>query len=476
MDLGRNFSGLAKAIPLFAAILAVALLYSPSLTVLWKKWILWDQDLAHSIPTLGVMLALLARRTYVVAELKPKKNATYWLLLSALAICSLGWYLFESLSISLPAYFMLIAVLCLFISTSFSTQLTLAILPTLGLLIFVIPVWSDLTGVLVELSSFVVGHAVKLSHLTVLLEGSSIFLPSGTIYIADGCSGIRYLIISLLMGYILILLNQYKLRNAIATLAIAGLLGLIANWLRIYLLVVIGYHSEMQSSLMHDHETFGWIVFACILIPAIYFSPVSKTANPIIHIPKRVSFLPLLPLAIGPALLYLGSTTTSTNTPLNINHLSQYKIASNERIGIALHPKITHADGQTVEIDQLKIRVDLFTNTPAEPRKEIVPFIGSLTDRNEWLLEQSPKAAPENFDIGIYKQVGGTSRIIIAKQYIVGTMHTDSYLEAKLIQIVAKAMGDSYFGLLTAQANCATDCTTELAIITGALPRINRTQ
>ena len=476
MDLGRNISGLGKATPLFAAIVVFVLLYLPSLTTLWKKWVLWDQDLAHSIPTLGVMLVLLARRTYNIVDNNVSKNYWYWIQLVALAGCSLLWYFFESLSISLPAYFILMAALCLFISTSFSTEFMWAIFPVLGLLIFVIPVWSELTSLLVTLSSITVGYAVKLSQLTALLEGSSIFLPSGTIYIADGCSGIRYLIISLLMGYILILLNQYKLRAALTTLAIAAILGLVANWLRIYLLVLIGYHTEMQSSLMRDHETFGWIIFAGILIPAIYFSPVSKSATSILNIPKRLSFLPLLPLAMGPLLLYFTSSTIPTDLPLNLNHLAQHKITTSERIGTQLRPGIARADRLIVELNQLQIRIDLFTNVPSGNRDEIVPFISGLVDRNEWLLEQSPETDAKDFNIGIYKQVGSTSRILIARQYIVGKMHTDSYLKAKLIQIIAKAMGNSYFGLLTVQANCKTDCKTEIIQLNNLLPTISPKQ
>lgn len=471
MDLRRNFARLPTATPIFAAILVVSLLYFPSLATLWKKWVLWDQDLAHAIPTIGVMLVLLGRKTYHPTG-PASSGHMQWLLLIAVGICSLCWYFFESLSISLPAYFMLMATLCLFIGATFSTSLLLAILPILGLLIFTVPIWSELTNILVNISSIVVGQAVKLSNVTVLLDGSSLFLPSGTIYIADGCSGIRYLIISLLMGYILILLNQYKLRAAITTLVIATVLGLVANWLRIYLLVLIGYHTEMQSSLMHDHETFGWILFACLLVPAIYFSPVSKNPATVIGIPKRPNFLPLIALAIGPLLLHFTSTTPTASTPLQLTHLDQYKIMPSTRIGTELMPGIKFADKRIVELEQLEIRVDLFTNTPQGKREEIVPFISGLTNRSEWLLEQSINTDSSTFEIAIYKKVGGNARIIIAKQYIVGTMQTDSYMLAKFMQIIAKTTGNSYFGLLTAQANCETDCKSEQDKLIASLPKI----
>jgi exosortase len=472
MDLFRNLARHLTVTPIFAAILAVALLYFPSLVTLWQKWVLWDQDLAHAIPTIGVMLVLLGSSRYAAKDAQPE-NFPYWLLLLATAGCSLGWYLFESLSISLPAYLLLIATLCFFIGACFSTSTMLAILPMLGLLLFTIPIWSELTGVLVNLSTLAVGQAVKISNLTVLIDGSSLFIPSGTIYIADGCSGIRYLIISLLMGYILILINQYKLRTAITTLLVAGLLGLFANWLRIYLLVLIGYHSDMQSSLMSDHETFGWLLFACLLIPAIYFAPINRNPAKIISIPKRPRFLSLSALSLGPLLLYINSTTPSSHSPLQLNHLDRFKTETHERIGTELSPGINHSDKRFIELEELKIRVDLFTHTPTRQREEIVPFIQGLINRSDWSLERSLAQDHSKFNLAIYKKVGGNARTILATQYIVGKTRTEKYIAAKFLQIIANAAGDKYFGLLTAQVNCSSDCNDEFDKLNQSLPAIS---
>lgn len=472
MDFSRHLARLLATAPIFAAILAVSLLYFPSVATLWRKWILWDQDLAHAIPTIGVMLVLLWRNNYVTKEAHPA-NFLYWLLLIATATFSLGWYFFESLSISLPAYLLLIATLCFFIAASFSARVMWALLPILGLLLFTIPIWSQLTSLLVDLSSLVVGKAVKFSNITVLIDGSSLFLPSGTIYIADGCSGIRYLVISILMGYILILINQYKLRTAVTTLVIAIILGLVANWLRIYLLVLIGYYTEMQSSLMTDHETFGWVLFACLLVPAIYFSPIGRQPATIIALPKWPRLLPLAALSLGPLLLHINSTIPSPHSPLHLNHLDQFKTITHERVGAELTPGITVADKRMVQLEQLKIRVDLFTHVPSFAREEIVPYLSGFTDRSDWKLERTLPQSDGKFNVAIYKKVGGNAHILIATKYIIGKMQTDDYVAAKFMQIIANAAGDKYFGLLTAQTNCANDCNDELGKLIKALPVIN---
>jgi hypothetical protein len=47
-------------------------------------------------------------------------------------------------------------------------------------------------------------------------------------------------------------------------------LSLIANWIRIFALVVVAYESEMQSSLVEEHAFMGWIIFAFIFMFYIY--------------------------------------------------------------------------------------------------------------------------------------------------------------------------------------------------------------
>jgi exosortase len=479
MDMSRNLIRLRTAAPIFVAILAVALFYSASLTTLWKKWVLWDQDLAHALPTLALMLVLLGNRSFIITDAKIAKTPWYWLQILALFSCSLLWYLFESLSISLPAYFLIILALCLFISTTLSTKTLLAVLPYLGLTLFTIPVWSELTSLLVELSSIMVGHAVKLSKLTALLDGNNIFLPSGTIYIADGCSGLRYFTIALIMGYTLILMNHYRLKGAVITLGVAIALGLLANWLRIYLLVLIGYHTDMQSSLMHDHETFGWVVFACILIPSVYFAPVSKQTGAVIQIPAHPSYLPLIPLMFGPALLYFNSSLQTDTQPLNLQYLDNYQTNAKNVVGANLAIEIPTREQRLVTINQIDARVDLFTHVPKGKKEEIVPYIGRMIDATQWSSDKQQKLiTPEgyNFDVGQYKRVGDTTRILIARQYIVGQYHTASYLHAKLLQILAKATGNSYFGLLVVQTNCKSDCSEELSALPPLLGTVSKLQ
>lgn len=463
MDLHGNIPRLRKAALLFMVIFTVVVAYAPSFVTLWKKWVLWDQDLAHALPTIGVMLVLLARCQFETSTTRTQ-GIWYWLQILALLACSFAWFVFESLSISLPAYFLIIISLCLLISTCLSSAAIRATLPFIGLIFFTIPIWGELNEPLVNLSSKVVGFAVGASQLTALIDGNSIFLPAGTIFIADGCSGLRYFIISLLMGYIISLINAYSWRTTIVTLVIAAALGLLANWLRIYLLVLIGYYTNMQSSLMHDHETFGWVVFALISLPSIYFSPVSKQSTRSIQMPGHPSLLPFIALFIGPVLLAITPSPQLQSSPLTLDYLDQYKSSSASPGGFAtINPGIDRKTSQLININQQQLQLDLFTQEPKGAREEIVPYLDRLINASAWKdLGKQGDNASTIFDVRIIRQIGGSSRILLARQYAVGNIRTHSYLKAKLAQILAKLNGENYFGLLVVQVQCESDCAQEL--------------
>src|SRR5690606_37908570 len=106
----------------------------------------------------------------------------------------------------------------------------------------------------------------------------------------------------------------------------AVLLALLTNWLRIFLLVVIGYQTEMKSSLMEDHEFFGWVLFALVMLPAIYYAPVlpPKAASHT-ESPFRVKpLLPFLALVRGPPLTLLARTA--------VDAAPQFSLRSSEGI------------------------------------------------------------------------------------------------------------------------------------------------
>ncbi len=128
-------------------------------------------------------------------------------------------------------------------------------------LIFLLPIWGVLTPFLQNLSTYVVTHFMRLSHIPTFVEGNLIAIPEGVFEIAGGCSGLRYLLVSLTISSLFTFLNFNKLRQGVIFIIIAVAGALIVNWIRIIILIFVGHYTNMESDLMHDHNMLGWYLY-----------------------------------------------------------------------------------------------------------------------------------------------------------------------------------------------------------------------
>ncbi len=441
-------------------------LFFPSISPLFIRWLKLSQDLSHGIPTLIIFV-------FFIWRVKPTKqernsNRIYWFLYAALALFSFAWYLFQSINIELLGALLLIAVLTIYLATCFSIKTAVDLLPFLGLFLFVVPILSSLTDQLVNLSSFVVGTLVDAVKLTAIIEGNNILIPSGRITIAEGCSGLRYLSITLLLAYIICLLNGYNRRQSMLAILCAIGLGLLINWIRIFLLVLIGYHSNMQSKLMQDHEMFGWILFMIIIMPAIYWAPIiRKNIEFTVRISKCKPLIPTLFLLLGPLLFWGTLQTELSNNKLNLNGLTVTEVADKSATWVPINfPVKTENSTRHFSVYETTIRLDLAKFTPSSPSEKLVPYVQNLYPKEDWVaINKSHLSQIHDFELMLLKNINSSQKILLLHQFNVGNSTTDSYRLAKLLQLKAKLLSENFFGLLVVQARCDIDCGAELEAI-----------
>jgi exosortase len=459
-----NLSSRQTSLQLTGLLAVLIIFFHSTATALLSRWLKFDQSLSHGLPTAGIFIFLLWRITAKSGA--QDSSRTSWLLSIALGLLSISWYLFESINLQLASAALLLALFTLYIASSFSLTTARQLLPLIAMFLFAIPLWSELTDFLVELSSLIVGSLVDLIGITAIIEGNNILIPSGIIQIAEGCSGLRYLTISLLLAYVVCLLNGYNFRQSLAALALAALLGLMTNWIRISALVIIGYHTNMQSPLMHDHEMFGWILFAVIILPALYLAPfVQKHINFDISTPKFKPLIPTLFLVIGPALLFFSEKNANYSNYLSLDgfNFTQKSVRAINLTEIPF-PETIAVSKVTTEVDNIDIILMLATSTAPPADKKLVPYIGYFFDKGDWVLTEEKKveAANENFTLLILKKVNSTHKSLLMYQFNVGNSNTGSYRQAKLLQLKARLLGEDFFGLLLIQASCKLDCSDEI--------------
>jgi exosortase A len=141
------------------------------------------------------------------------------------------------------------------------------------LVLFAAPFWDELSPLLQWLTVAVDEGALAVLSIPATIEEFYITIPSGIFHVADGCSGIRYLMVGLYLGAFYGTLTNSRPRRTLLMILVAGFLALLTNWIRVAWIIAAGHYTNMESSLVEDHEMFGWIVFVVVtLIPFLFFT------------------------------------------------------------------------------------------------------------------------------------------------------------------------------------------------------------
>jgi exosortase A len=154
------------------------------------------------------------------------------------------------------------------IFAAFGAQIAVRSALPFAYLYFAIPIWGAINGVLQQATVFAVDILLRLSGIPAFVEGNIVELAAGTFEVAGGCSGMHFFIVALALAVLYGEVNRDSLKVRVQLVLLASALALVANWVRVYSIILAGYLTDMQHYLITvDHYRFGWIVFAgCMTI------------------------------------------------------------------------------------------------------------------------------------------------------------------------------------------------------------------
>jgi EpsI family protein len=113
-------------------------------------------------------------------------------------------------------------------------------------------------------AQFTVG-ALRSSGIPVYREGNFFAIPSGQWSVVEACSGLRYLIASLTVGALFAYLNYQRAWKRVLFVAASLAVPIFANFLRAYMIVMIGHLSNMKLAVGVDHFLYGWVFFGVVI-------------------------------------------------------------------------------------------------------------------------------------------------------------------------------------------------------------------
>ena len=247
------------------AIAIVVLLVCYWQTVQSLVWV-WDHDgtyqYAFFIPPLSLWTAFNLRQQ---VRANPPVPSVWGLV--AVAGLVFVWYAGHLLDVNLLQHFAVVALFPALVLACWGWRALWVLAFPLGyLVVFAVP-WGDgLVGPLQDITAHLAVHALELTGTPVLLNGREIITPSAVWMVADACSGVKFFIACTALGCLYAYLMYQRWWKRAAFVALAAVVPIIANGLRVYFTILIGDTWGLKYATGLDHMIFGWQFFGTVLV------------------------------------------------------------------------------------------------------------------------------------------------------------------------------------------------------------------
>ncbi|CAM5366331.1 exosortase A [Rhodanobacter lindaniclasticus] len=234
-------------------------------TVQSLVWV-WDHDgtyqYAFLIPPLSLWVAFSLRH-----EVRANPPVPSFCGLLAVAGLVLLWYVGQLLDINLVQHFALVALIPALVLACWGWRALWVLAFPLGyLVVFAVP-WGDgLVGPLQDITAHFAVRALELTGTPVLMNGREIVTPAAVWMVADACSGVKFFIACCALGCLYAYLMYQRWRKRLVFVALAAVVPIIANGLRVYFTILIGDTWGLEYATGLDHMIFGWQFFGTVLV------------------------------------------------------------------------------------------------------------------------------------------------------------------------------------------------------------------
>ena len=218
---------------------------------------------SHGYLILPASLYVIWKRRSMVIGLTPAPSM--WAI-PLLILASFGWLLGNLTTTAVVEQFCGVALI---IGLAWGVLGTAAVRPLLFplvFLVFAVPLGEGLIPGLQDFSARFAVRLLSLSKVPVLLEGRYITVPHGKWEVAEVCSGVRYLMASLAVGFLFAGVIYRSWTRRIGFFLASAIIPILANGVRIYGIVLIGYLGGDRLALSVDHMLAGLVFFSIIMV------------------------------------------------------------------------------------------------------------------------------------------------------------------------------------------------------------------
>lgn len=465
---------------LFCVLLAAFSL--PTYHSLAERWVDYTYSHGYLIAALALFLVVRELRARPFGELRPSPFG-----LAVLVVAGAGVVAAHAATTSSAAQVLLPVAWFGAVWALVGLAEARRLLAPIAFIYFAIPWWDVINEVLQALTVVVVTFGLRVSDVPAFIDGNTIHISSGIFEVAGGCSGLHYVIVAAALATFSGLLHHDEWKPRIVLLVVALALALLANWLRVFAIIVAGHLTDMQHYLIvKDHYYFGWALFAVCMVPLFVLDrrlqSRADTQPPLAGAPQRraaggavpqpggavaLVALTLATLAVGG---FLGHSATSTD----FESSSRVALVLPEGAGWAARgewlgdtrPVYAGATAEAAgwyEVAGTRLGVFAAHYSHQTEGQEAVFFAnrpegtGSRVVREERRIVGAGRGAKAFVELETLDAAGG--RWLVWYQLRVAGVSTDSNIVAKLLQAWGVVTGRPAAQVVVLAAECAApDC------------------
>ena len=230
-----------------------------SMATTWMR----SETFTHGFLIVPIVAWIIWSQRHTVAALNPQPN---FFVLPVLAVVGFGWLLGQLVGAGVVQQFALVFMIQALVWTILGNQVVRALAFPLFFLLFAVPFGEFLEPPLMEHTADFTAFAIRLTGIPLYREGQFLTLPSGSWSVVEACSGLRYLIASVTVGFLYAYLTYRSFKRRAIFVAASVIVPIVANWVRAFMIIMIGHFSSMKYAVGIDHLIYGWLFFGVVMM------------------------------------------------------------------------------------------------------------------------------------------------------------------------------------------------------------------
>ncbi len=241
-----------------AAVVGLYLDAFAGMAAIWSR----SDTFAHAWLVPPIVAWLVWRRRAELAAQVPRPAPAALVLTAAAA---LAWLLGELAAVNAVVHVAAVALLVSVVPAVLGWAVARRLAFALAFAFFMVPIGEFMLDPMMEGTADFTVWALQASGVPVYREGRQFVIPSGTWSVVEACSGVRYLIASFMVGSLFAYVNYRAAWRRWVFVALSLLVPIVANWVRAYLIVMLGHLSNNRIAVGVDHLVYGWVFFGIVI-------------------------------------------------------------------------------------------------------------------------------------------------------------------------------------------------------------------